>query len=126
MLEPTKQQDVFWSFSVVAMCSWAFAIQSGKLSLFWSRSDSVDITGVEDMLQHSTLRKAVINMRMANQKGEEVYYNPVFKNGKNQWIIKGIGSTVVLGRDRQKRKSRTFTQEAQAEAYLKRHGFRAV
>lgn len=65
-------------------------------------------------------------MRMANQKGEEIYYNPVFKNGKDQWIIKGIGSTVVLGRDRQKRKSRTFTQEAQAEAYLKRHGFRAV
>lgn len=38
-------------------------------------------------------------------------------------VIKGIGDTVVLGRDRQKKKSRTFTQEAQADAYLKRNGF---
>lgn len=45
------------------------------------------------------------------------------KNGKLQWVIKGIGDTVVLGRDRQKKKSRTFTQEAQADAYLKRNGF---
>ena len=28
-----------------------------------------------------------------------------------------------VGRDRQKKKSRTFTQEAQADAYLKRNGF---
>ena len=28
-----------------------------------------------------------------------------------------------MGRDRQKKKSRTFTQEAQADAYLKRNGF---
>lgn len=47
----------------------------------------------------------------------------VSKNGKLQWVIKGIGDTVVLGRDRQKKKSRTFTQEAQADAYLKRNGF---
>ena len=49
-------------------------------------------------------------MRMMNDKGEAVYFNPIRKNGKDQWVIQGIGSTVVLGRDRQRRKSRTFTQ----------------
>lgn len=53
--------------------------------------------------------------KLANAKGEMVYFNLVQKNGKLQWVIKGIGDTVVLGRDRQKKKSRTFTQEAQAE-----------
>ena len=51
-------------------------------------------------------------MRMINDKGEAVYFNPIRKNGKDQWLIQGIGSTVVLGRDRQRRKSRTFTQWA--------------
>ena len=51
-------------------------------------------------------------MRMINDKGEAVYFNPIRKNGKDQWLIQGIGSTVVLGRDRQQRKSRTFTQWA--------------
>lgn len=63
-------------------------------------------------------------MHMVNDKGEAVYYNPVRKNGKDQWVIKGIGSTVILGRDRQRRKSRTFTQEHQAASYLAKHGFR--
>lgn len=63
-------------------------------------------------------------MHMVNDKGEAVYYNPVRKNGKDQWVIKGIGSTVILGRDRQRRKSRTFTQEHQAVNYLAKHGFR--
>lgn len=65
-------------------------------------------------------------MKMVNSKGEAVYYNPVVKNGKAQWIIKGIGSTMVIGRDRQKLKSRTFTQEQQAVQYLTRHGFQIV
>lgn len=65
-------------------------------------------------------------MKMVNEKGEAVYYNPITKNEKNCWIIQGIGATVVIGRDRQKRKSRTFTQERQASAYLDRHGFRVV
>ena len=65
-------------------------------------------------------------MKMANEKGEAVYFNPITKNGKDCWIIQGIGSTVVIGRDRQKRKSRTFTQERQAAAYLDRHGFKRV
>lgn len=63
-------------------------------------------------------------MKMINKaSGEAVYFNPITKRGKEAWIIQGIGATVVIGRDRQKRKSRTFTQYAQAEAYLKRHGF---
>lgn len=65
-------------------------------------------------------------MKLVNDKGEAVYYNPVMKNGKDQWIIKCIGSTMIVGRDRQKLKSRTFTQERQAEAYLKRNGFLPV
>ena len=63
---------------------------------------------------------------MANAKGEAVYYNVVEKNGKLQYVVKGIGDTVVLGRDRQKRKSRIFTQEAQAERFLERNGFRTA
>ena len=39
-------------------------------------------------------------MHMINDKGEAVYFNPIRKNGKDQWLIQGIGSTVVLGRDR--------------------------
>ncbi len=65
-------------------------------------------------------------MKMANAKGEAVYYNIVEKNGKLQYVVKGIGDTVVLGRDRQKRKSRIFTQEAQAERFLERNGFRTA
>lgn len=65
-------------------------------------------------------------MKMVNKStGEAVYYNPVTKNGKDCWLVKGIGDTMVFGRDRQKRKSRVFTQEAQAERYLDRHGFEA-
>ena len=51
-------------------------------------------------------------MHMVNDKGEAVYYNLVRKNN-------------VYGRDRERRKSRHFTQEQQAERYLARHGFRA-
>jgi len=63
-------------------------------------------------------------MKMINKTtGEAVYFNPVTKAGKEVWLIQGIGATVVIGRDRQKRKSRVFSQYPQAEAYLKRHGF---
>ena len=63
-------------------------------------------------------------MKMINKaSGAAVYFNPVRKAGKDVWVIQGIGSTVVIGRDRQKRKSRIFAQYAQAEAYLARHGF---
>lgn len=63
-------------------------------------------------------------MKMINKAtGEAVYFNPITKRGKDAWIIQSIGDTVVIGRDRQKKKSRTFTQYAQATAYLERHGF---
>lgn len=65
-------------------------------------------------------------MKMANEKGEAVYFNSVEKNGKLFFIIKGIDGTKVIGRDRQRKASRSFTQEAQARAYLDRHGFRVV
>lgn len=59
-------------------------------------------------------------MHMVNDKGEAVYYNLVHKNNKDYWLVQGIGSTVVYGRDRERRKSRHFTQEQQAERYLAR------
>lgn len=63
-------------------------------------------------------------MKMVNKAtGEAVYFNPVVKAGKDVWLIQGIGGTLVIGRDRQKRKSRVFTQYPQAERYLKAHGF---
>lgn len=68
----------------------------------------------------------MLTVKMANAKGEAVYFNPVTKHGKEFWVIKGIGSTLVIGRDRQKLKSRTFSRYDQAEKYLDRHGFRCV
>lgn len=65
-------------------------------------------------------------MKMVNPKGEAVYYNIVEKDGHVRYIVKGIGSTTIKGRDRQRLKSRTFTQEAQAEGYLRRNGFICV
>lgn len=68
-------------------------------------------------------------MKLVNTTtGEAVYYNIVTKgrkgeSGKIRYIIKGIGDTMVMGRDRQKKKSRTFSQQAQAERYLRLHGF---
>ncbi len=63
-------------------------------------------------------------MKLVNKAtGEAVYFNPIAKNGKDCWLVQGIGDTLVIGRDRQKRKSRVFTQEAQAERYLEKHGF---
>lgn len=64
-------------------------------------------------------------MHMVNDKGEAVYYNLVRKNNKDYWLVQGIGSTVVYGRDRERRKSRHFTQEQQAERYLARQWFPA-
>ena len=68
--------------------------------------------------------KGVSEMKMINKaSGEAVYFNPIRKNGKDAWIIQGIGSTVVIGRDRQKLKSRTFAKYALPLAYRPRHGF---
>ena len=65
-------------------------------------------------------------MRMRNDAGQTIYYNDVVKRGKIRYIVRSIDGTPILGRDKQKRQSRTFTQEAQAEAWLRRNGFRAV
>ena len=46
--------------------------------------------------------------RMQNEKGEALYHNVIMKNGKIQYALKAIGDTVILGRDRQKRKYRAF------------------
>lgn len=68
-------------------------------------------------------------MKLVNTTtGEAVYYNIVSKGRKGddnkiRYVIKGIGETMVLGRDRQKKKSRIFSQQAQAERYLRLHGF---
>ena len=65
-------------------------------------------------------------MRMANEQGQAVYYNIVEKRGKIRYIVLAASGQIIRGRDGQKLKSRTFTQEHQAEAWLKRNGYRAV
>ncbi len=63
-------------------------------------------------------------MKMVHKTtGEAVYVTMVTKAGKDVWLIQGIGDTVVIGRDRQKRKSRAFAQYHQAERYLEQHGY---
>ena len=65
-------------------------------------------------------------MKMMNAEGRAIYYNAVTKRGKDRYVIKSIDGAPIIGRDKQKRQSRTFTQEAQAEAWLRRNGYRAV
>lgn len=62
-------------------------------------------------------------MRMVNGAGEVVYYNVVDKHGGVRYVVLAASGQVLPGRDRQKRKSRTFSQEHQAERYLKRLGY---
>lgn len=64
-------------------------------------------------------------MRMVNDAGEAVYYNLVMKHEKVRYQVQAASGQVIMGRDRQKRKSRTFAQEHQAEAWLKRNGYKA-
>lgn len=64
--------------------------------------------------------------KMVNDKGEALYYNVVERRGKIAYMMRGIGDTVIVGRDRQKFKSRIFTQEAQAQRYLDKHGFKCA
>lgn len=65
-------------------------------------------------------------MKMVNAAGQAIYYNIVEKRGKLRYIVKSIDGQPIIGRDKQKRQSRTFTQEPQAEAWLKRQGYKAV
>lgn len=65
-------------------------------------------------------------MRMVNGAGEIVYYNVVDKHGGVRYVVLAASGQVLPGRDRQKRKSRTFTKEFQAAAYLKRLGYKVA
>lgn len=62
-------------------------------------------------------------MRMENERGEAIYYNVVEKHGKVRYQVQAASGQAIEGRDRQKRKSRTFAQEHQAQAWLKRMGY---
>lgn len=62
-------------------------------------------------------------MKMINGAGQAIYYNVVEKDGKTRYIIKAISGQSIAGRDRQKRQSRTFSQEAQVESWIKRNGY---
>lgn len=64
-------------------------------------------------------------MRMENSRGEVIYYNCVTKHGKVRYQIQAASGQAIEGRDRQKRKSRSFAQEHQAEAWLRRMGYKA-
>lgn len=48
-------------------------------------------------------------MKMVNAKGEAVYFNRVMKNGREQFVVKALDGQHIMGRDRQKHSSRTFT-----------------
>lgn len=63
-------------------------------------------------------------MKMVNEAGEVVYYNLVVKHGKIRYLVQAASGQPITGRDRQKRKSRTFAQEHQAEGWLYRNGYR--
>lgn len=57
-------------------------------------------------------------MHMVNDKGEAVYYNPVRKHNKDYWVVKGIGSTVVYGRDRERAKAALLPKNGRRSATL--------
>ena len=65
-------------------------------------------------------------VKMVNGAGEVIYYNVVTKHGLIRYVIQAASGQAILGRDRQRRKSRTFAQEHRAEAWIKRMGYRVV
>ena len=62
-------------------------------------------------------------MKLSNKQGQAVYYNVVSKGGQVRFVVQAASGQTIPGRDRQKLKSRIFSQEHQAEAYLKRLGY---
>lgn len=62
-------------------------------------------------------------MKLVNQHGQAVYVNEVIKHGEERWLIQAASGQIITGRDRQKRKSRTFAREHQAMAWLERNGY---
>ena len=65
-------------------------------------------------------------MKAINEQGQAVYYNCVIKHEKVRYQIQAASGQAITGRDRQKRKSRTFAQEHQAAAWLQRNGYKIV
>lgn len=65
-------------------------------------------------------------MKLTNAEGLSVYYNVVTKRGKERHIVLAASGQKITGRDRQRTKSRTFTQEHQAETWLRNHGYISV
>lgn len=63
-------------------------------------------------------------MKLTNDHGESVYYNCVKKHDQVRYIVKAIDGQTIRGRDRQKRKSRSFSQEHQAEKWLQANGYK--
>lgn len=63
-------------------------------------------------------------MKMVNASGQHVYYNVVTKAGKIKYVVKAIDGQDIIGRDKQKRKSRIFTRERDADKWLERNGYK--
>jgi len=64
-------------------------------------------------------------MTLVNEQGQRVYYNCVVKHDRIRYVVKAASGQAILGRDRQKLNSRTFSQEHQAQAWLRRNGYHA-
>lgn len=60
---------------------------------------------------------------MKNGQKQEVYFNAAQKGEKTVYVIKALSGQDIPDRDRRPHKSRTFTQLAQAESWLKRNGY---
>lgn len=61
--------------------------------------------------------------KLSNEQGQTVYFNTVVKGGRERHVVVAVNGQTLPGRDRQKLKSRTFTQYHQAEAFLRRLGY---
>lgn len=62
-------------------------------------------------------------MKLFNLQGQAVYFNNVTKHGRERWQIQAASGQTLPGRDRQRLKSRTFAQIAQAKRYLEKQGY---
>lgn len=65
-------------------------------------------------------------MKLVNDQGQAVYYNIVSKHGNDRYIIKALSGQILRGRDGERLRSRSFAQEHQAEAFLRRQGYKTV
>lgn len=63
-------------------------------------------------------------MKLTNTEGQSVYYNIVTKHGLERYVILAASGQKIIGRDKQKTRSRTFAREHQALAWLWRNGYR--